>query len=68
VMLGQHESMEDFVRVQTRRVRIEASERAAYQLDGDPGGDLPVEVRALPERLTMLVTEAWAERHGFTNS
>ena len=38
VMLGQHEGMQDFVRVQTRRLRVEAAGDAPYQLDGDPGG------------------------------
>jgi diacylglycerol kinase family enzyme len=65
VMLGQHESMEDFARVRTRRLSIESAEPAPYQLDGDPGGDLPVEIRALAGRLTLLVTPQWAERHGF---
>jgi len=65
VMLGQHESMEDFARVQTRQLRIESASQAPYQLDGDPGGDLPVEIRALPGRLTLLVSPKWAERNGF---
>jgi hypothetical protein len=64
VMLGQHESMQDFARVQTRRLRIESTGPAPYQLDGDPGGELPVEIRALPGRLTLLVSPSWAPRHG----
>ena len=55
VMLGQHEGMEDFVRIQTRRLRVEAAGPAPFQLDGDPGGELPVEFSVLPGRLTMLV-------------
>jgi diacylglycerol kinase family enzyme len=62
VMLGQHEGMQDFVRVQTRRLRIEAAGPAAYQLDGDPGGELPVEISVVPGRLTLLVARAWIER------
>ncbi len=65
VMLGQHEGMQDFVRVQTRRLRIEAAGPAAYQLDGDPGGELPVEISAVPGRLTLLVAKSWLERNGF---
>jgi diacylglycerol kinase family enzyme len=65
VMLGQHEAMEDFSRVQTRGLTITASGPAPYQLDGDPGGELPVQIRVLPERLTLLVTRHWAEHHGF---
>lgn len=37
----------------------------AYQLDGDPGGVLPVEVSAVPGRLTLLVTRSTARRLGF---
>ena len=59
VMLGQHEGMQDFCHVQTRRVRIESAAGAPYQLDGDPGGELPVEVDILPGRLTMLVSSDW---------
>jgi diacylglycerol kinase family enzyme len=62
VVFGQHEEMEDFVHVQTRRLRIEASGAAPYQLDGDPGGELPVEISIEPGRLKLVVAEDWAER------
>jgi diacylglycerol kinase family enzyme len=44
---------------------VEADGAAPYQLDGDPGGDLPVEFSVLPGRLKMLVARPWAERQGF---
>jgi len=65
VVLGQHEGMQDFVRIQTRRLRVEADGAAPYQLDGDPGGDLPVEFSVAPGRLTILVDRSWAQRQGF---
>ncbi len=65
VMLGQHEAMQDFVRVQTRRLRIEAAGAAQYQLDGDPGGELPVEISVVPQRLTLLIARSWAEKLAF---
>ncbi len=37
------------------KVRFTSDEKVAYQLDGDPGGVLPVEVEVLPKRLTLLV-------------
>jgi diacylglycerol kinase family enzyme len=67
VMLGQHEGMQDFVRVQTRRVRIEAAGPASYQLDGDPGGELPVEISVVPQRLTLLVARSRAEKQALKN-
>ena len=68
VMLGQHEEMEDFQRVQTRRLRVEPASPASFQLDGDPGGDLPADFSVLPGRLTMLVAREWAERNGFVTA
>ena len=65
VMLGQHEAMQDFTRVQTRRLRVEAATPAPFQLDGDPGGELPVEISVLPRRLTFLVASSWAKHHRF---
>lgn len=62
VMLGQHEGMDDFIRVQTRRVRVEADGAVPYQLDGDPGGELPVEFSVVPGRLTLLIDRDWAQR------
>jgi diacylglycerol kinase family enzyme len=62
VVFGQHEGMEDFVRVQTGRLRIEADTPVPYQLDGDPGGELPVEINVEAGRLTVLVDAEWHER------
>jgi diacylglycerol kinase (ATP) len=63
VVFGQHESMQDFVRVRTRRLVIESAAPAPLQLDGDPAGVLPAEIRVLPGRLTLLVSREWAEKH-----
>ncbi|MEM8864368.1 MAG: diacylglycerol kinase family protein [Planctomycetota bacterium] len=40
-------------------------ENVAYQLDGDPGGILPVDVSVVPERLTLLVAPTTATKLGF---
>ncbi len=37
------------------RLRIAAEQPVAYQLDGDPGGWLPLEMQVLPRRLTFVV-------------
>lgn len=44
------------------RIRIEADRPVAYQLDGDPGGLLPVEIENLPGRLTLIVPPEQAAR------
>lgn len=64
ILLGQHEAMHDFTRVQTRRLRIESEGPAPYQVDGDPGGELPIEIRVLPRRLRLVVAQQWAVRQG----
>lgn len=58
VALGTHQSLQDFARFRAQRVRIESAGAVPYQLDGDPGGYLPVEIDILPRRLTVLVPPA----------
>jgi diacylglycerol kinase (ATP) len=67
VVFGQHDQMQDFVHVQTRRLRIESDTRVNYQLDGDPGGELPVEISVEAGRLRVLVATEWAEKYNAGN-
>jgi diacylglycerol kinase family enzyme len=68
VMRGNHSELSDAKRRRSKRVRIEAEEGAdvAYQLDGDSGGLLPVEIDLLPGELRLLVLPDVARRLGFT--
>jgi diacylglycerol kinase family enzyme len=52
---GLHRHLRDCVLRRARRFRIESDEPVAYQMDGDPGGLLPLEVECLPGRMTMVV-------------
>lgn len=63
VLLGQQEAMEDYRHCQATELVIEADGAVPYQIDGDPGGKLPVTIRVLPGRLTMLVQASWLARH-----
>jgi diacylglycerol kinase (ATP) len=54
VISGYHLRWADVVSVRTRRVLLEADEPVRYQLDGDPGGWLPLEIHVLPGRLCLL--------------
>ena len=49
------ERLADCTTCRTERLRITSDARVPYQLDGDPGGFLPVDIEVLPERLTMIV-------------
>ncbi len=53
--LGLHRRMGGCLTGRGQRFRIESDEPVSYQLDGDPGGILPVDVEILPGRLTLLV-------------
>jgi diacylglycerol kinase family enzyme len=50
-----------------RRFRVEPTTTAsvAYQLDGDYGGLLPMEVEVLPGQLKILASREAARRLGF---
>ncbi len=55
VYLHCHQRMADCTTARVRRVRITSDAEVPYQLDGDPGGLLPVEVGVVPRRLAILV-------------
>ncbi len=57
-----HQELEDFQHVCFRKLTVQAPLDASgnpmkvpYQLDGDPGGFLPLEVELLPARLKLIV-------------
>ncbi len=55
VIAGQHQGWSDCVTTQVRRLRIESDAAVPFQMDGDPGGYLPIDIRVLPQRLTLVV-------------
>lgn len=61
VVIQRHHYGQDFATQQTTRVRIEADEPVPYQLDGDPGGFLPLEIEVLPRRLTLVVPPGYLQ-------
>jgi diacylglycerol kinase family enzyme len=54
VRFGRASTSRDYHAMAVTRVRIESDEPVSYQLDGDPGGMLPLVVEVLPGRLTLL--------------
>jgi diacylglycerol kinase family enzyme len=64
VMLGRHQKLADFKLTRAQRVRIESDGPVPYQLDGDPGGTLPLEIELLPGRVTLWAPRARAAELG----
>jgi diacylglycerol kinase family enzyme len=62
-----HHRLSDVGLVRSGRFRIEAphAPNLAYQLDGDHGGTLPVDVDVLPGELRLLVSPEAAKKLGF---
>jgi len=63
IVLRTHRRWKDTKIAVARKIRIEAEESVPYQLDGDPGGFLPLEIEIVPRRLNINVPEAWARKH-----
>jgi diacylglycerol kinase family enzyme len=55
VLSGWHPSMRDCVTAQATQIVFEATEPVPYQLDGDPGGWLPLTIDVLPRRMNLIV-------------
>ena len=53
--LGVHRRLADCAWCRVRRLRIESDQPVPYQLDGDPGGWLPLDVEVLPGRVSLIV-------------
>jgi diacylglycerol kinase family enzyme len=49
-----HRELVDCRMARVRRLRIESARPVPFQVDGDPGGILPLEIQVLPGRMTVL--------------
>jgi len=67
ILLRRHRSSKDCTTLRSRKIRIEANEgeEVHYQLDGDPGGTLPVDIEIVPNRMTLIVPKTWVEKQGW---
>jgi len=55
VLLGRHNKMSNCFTTRAKWIRITSKQKVPFQLDGDPGGFLPVEIAVVPKRLAVLV-------------
>ncbi len=51
---GRHTKMKGFRQVRTRRLFVSSNSRALYQLDGDSGGTVPLEIWIEPSRICFI--------------
>lgn len=61
IMLRQHHRLADWTTRRVRRLQITSDVQVPYQLDGDSGGFLPLDIRVLPGRLTLVVPKEAVE-------
>jgi diacylglycerol kinase (ATP) len=55
VLTGTHHWLPDFAVRRSVMFRVTSDAKVPYQLDGDPGGFLPVNIAVAPQRLTLVV-------------
>ncbi len=63
-LLGQQSRLPGWTTHRARKLRATSDAPVPYQLDGDPGGMLPVEIESLPGRLTLIVPKETAATSG----
>ncbi|HAN98878.1 MAG TPA: hypothetical protein DCQ98_16245 [Planctomycetaceae bacterium] len=54
VVTGRHRRWSDWQVERAKRIEITSTAEVPYQLDGDPGGFLPLTIEVLPGRLTII--------------
>jgi diacylglycerol kinase family enzyme len=64
VVFQQHRSWKDTNFAKFKKLTIESEEPVPFQLDGDPGGELPLKIEAVPRYLRMMVGRKWLRQHG----
>jgi diacylglycerol kinase family enzyme len=55
VLAHRHQSLRDCVIARATRIVLTAGEPVPYQVDGDPGGWLPLAINVLPRRIKVLI-------------
>lgn len=66
VLLGFHRRLNEGKLVRCRKIRIEAEDfntEIPFQLDGDPGGSLPLEIEVVPKYFRVLAAKSWIDNN-----
>jgi YegS/Rv2252/BmrU family lipid kinase len=64
ILFRNHRGRKDVYVRRFKKARITSEQPVHFQLDGDPGGSLPLEIEVVPKRLRVLVGQEWIERYG----
>ncbi len=59
ILFRNHRGRRDVFEKRFETLRISSEKPVQFQMDGDPGGELPVEIKVVPKRVRVLVSEAW---------
>ncbi|MEE2639425.1 MAG: diacylglycerol kinase family protein [Planctomycetota bacterium] len=62
VLFGQHTRWEGCTMQQSSTFLLESDQRVPFQVDGDPGGFLPVEIGVIPARLRIYAPQTFLKR------
>jgi len=68
VLDGRHTQLFDCRTAVASRIQITSELPAPYQVDGDPGGMLPLDLKLAAARVRVVVGEAWAVANGFRHA
>ena len=63
ILFRNHRGRRDVFEQRFETLRITSEKPVPFQLDGDPGGQLPVEIKVVPNRLRVLVDETWIAKN-----
>ena len=59
VLMRRHRYLSETEALRFKKLRLESDQPVPYQLDGDPGGVLPLEITVDSHCLTLMVAESW---------
>lgn len=66
VLTGRHRYLRESQFCKFRRLRIEVkdtNQQVPYQVDGDPGGILPLVIEVIPKSFRVVVTPSWIDKN-----
>lgn len=63
IVFRNHRGRKDVFVRRFKKMKVTSEQPVHFQLDGDPGGMLPLEIEVAPKRLRVLVTDEWVEQY-----